>query len=271
MRLLSDRPIKHVPACVLATILTLAGTPRSVAAASGWGAGEGLTFAVRIAGLEVGRASVSIGEPGQLDGKRAILIHSRAEAVSLIKSLLSGYEDVVSTIDLSTLTPIKTKLTVHRGGNTRTVLTRHLKGKVEQEVTKGTHTRRRVYSLTEVSHDPMSALLSLRNRTFRRGQREHLYLVNGTKLFRYDFKTSTTDVPIRVGRHRYKTIRVSGVLEPVGWKRKKPPAKLTVWLSADARRIPLRVRTPGPIGNIELELSGYRPPKTAIPNSAVQL
>ena len=78
--------------------------------------GETMRFEVRMAGVLAGEASFATGEPGLVDGRRAIALSSRvgtAGAFALIKDIR---DDATTIIDLDSLRPISTVGDVRFGG-----------------------------------------------------------------------------------------------------------------------------------------------------------
>ncbi len=77
--------------------------------------GETMAYDVQLAGVLVGEAQLAVGEIGMVDGKKAIVVKSRAAtagAAALLKQLV---DESTTVIDVETGHPIKVDMLVVSG------------------------------------------------------------------------------------------------------------------------------------------------------------
>lgn len=108
--------------------------------------------------------------------------------------------------------------------------------------------------------DPLSTLFAFRKQILYKTMRFGANVSDGKKTVvgeAYVEGTDTIETPmgdISCFRVRLDVKHLSGVFK------KSPDAELLVWFSADARRIPVKVRSKVKVGHFTLELVGYQPP-----------
>src|SRR6185312_3875729 len=91
--------------CAGAEAMTLPPQPAAPAAGSaeathdlGLFPGESMTFEVRLGSILAGEAQLAVGEIGELDGHRAIVVKSRAATAGAVKLLKSFVDEATTTI-----------------------------------------------------------------------------------------------------------------------------------------------------------------------------
>lgn len=97
-------------------------TPAAMAPSSevGLNPGETMAFEVRLGGVLAGEAQLAVGNIGEVDGHRAVVVKSRAEtagAAALIKKIV---DQATTTIDMDTGRPLLLETLVEQGGTTTT-------------------------------------------------------------------------------------------------------------------------------------------------------
>jgi hypothetical protein len=130
---------------------------------------------------------------------------------------------------------------------------RYVKGELKHELEQ-----------PESVFDPMSVLFAFRSRVLFKTMRFGANVTDGKvsvvgEAYVEDLETVETpmgDIP--AFRVRIDVKHLSGVF------RNSPDAELLVWFSADARRIPVKVRSKVVVGHFTLELVDYRPPDASL-------
>jgi hypothetical protein len=226
----------------------------------GWGSGERITYRVAIAGLEGGRVAMSVGRPARRG--KTLRIRALGQTIPLISSIKRMQEELISLVNLVGLLPRHTTSDRIVGDESRVVET-EFRRLVHQRVIKGHRRFQGRRKIRGHRHDALSALFTLRSMRLRKGDRFKMRILAGTALW---------DVQVTVvGRERIytrrggrDTLRVDGVgrrilddgrLAP-GFKQRK----LSIWFSRDRRRVPLRLVGETKFGQVEGNLSSYRPP-----------
>jgi hypothetical protein len=74
----------------------------------GFAPGEQLAFEVRVAGVLAGEAQFAAGQPGIVDGRRAIAVTSVIKSAGAFALIKEVKDDVTSIIDLERMRPMRT-------------------------------------------------------------------------------------------------------------------------------------------------------------------
>jgi hypothetical protein len=231
----------------------------------GFAPGEQLAFEVRVAGVLAGEAQFAAGQPGIVDGRRAIAVTSVIKSAGAFAFIKEVKDDVTSIIDLERMRPMRTTSNVIFGARryqADTAFTDH--GARIQYTPAGESTRELVYDFRDaIVHDAHSSMALVRTWTAEPGERIALWVIGGRRLWRTEIWFVGTEViGTRLGNQ--PAIRLDGTsvrsrpdLTP---DPKKPPRNFTVWLSDDADRVPLRFSAHTELGDIIIDLVAYERP-----------
>jgi hypothetical protein len=228
--------------------------------------GETMAFEVRVAGVLAGEAQLAVGEVGMIDGKRALVVKSRAAtagAVALVKYIV---DEATTVIDVTTGTPITVENHVFSGGK-EIIASAKFAGKQADISYKRSdeptaHTTR-VNLGVDTLHDAHTAMAALRGWRPQPNTTRSVVVVGGRRLWRVDVKLIGSDtIGSAVGnRHALvfegQSFRTRTNLQP---ENGKPGRTFKVWLSDDADRVPLRVSAQTELGDIVMELTEYSRP-----------
>lgn len=190
--------------------------------------GELMEYEVSLRGITVGRVQVAVGEPGELDGRRAIIVKSAGASAGVVTLLGELTWEMTTTIDL----------------DTGYAVTENEKFTAVVAGTKKSDDNTRRWSPESTRHNLHSAAAALRAWQSQIGER------------------STTDV--HIGGATIDVALIDAAREAVG----NTPAvrydglaydrfKLSIWISDDDDRVPLRVRTETKFGDITVLLVRY--------------
>jgi hypothetical protein len=217
--------------------------------------GEVLTYEVSWAGyVSGGMATLAIKERRPAGpGHAAYYMVAEAKPSSLIERLYHLYYKAESIMDTETLRPAFATMYSDERGRTRLRTMKFLSnGQVDVEVKTRTLIQARV-QVPPQSLDPISALYTLRATPLRQGQTTVLTFVNNGTMYRLRAYAA--------GRESL----ASGLGPMPAWRlelavtddngRPATTRALTLWLSDDARRLPLRVQVGLPVGNFSLNLA----------------
>ena len=110
--------------------------------------------------------------------------------------------------------------------------------------------------------DPMSILFAFRKYDLYAGMRFAANVSDGKKsVVSEAVVEKREDVETDLGEFRCFKVKID-VKHLSGVFNKSKDASLYVWFTADARRIPVKVRSKVSVGHFSMELVGYRPPTT---------
>lgn len=231
----------------------------------GFAPGEQLAFEVRLAGVLAGEAQFVAGQPGTVDGRRAIAVSSIIKSAGAFALIKEVKDDVTSIIDLDRMRPLRTTSDVIFGPkryHAETEFSDH--GASIQFTPEGQATRSLVFDFGDaVVHDAHSSMALVRTWTAEAGERIALWVIGGRRLWRTEIWVVGTEViGTRMGNQ--SAIRIDGTsvrsradLTP---EPNKPPRNFSVWLSDDADRVPLRFSAHTELGDIVIELVAYERP-----------
>jgi hypothetical protein len=217
--------------------------------------GENLTYDVSYLSATVGTATLSVTEPKVPASDRAgYALMAEGQPGSLLQKVYPFYYKLESLLDTKKLLPIRASSYSRERGKVRTKTTTFsATGMAEYEIKTATVVHNKV-QVDKLSQDPLSLVYVLRAFTVR--------------------QDSPITVPVTDGGTTYKVrVRNLGpqqIVTPAGafsaWQLElavieengKPTAasrKLMLWISSDARKLPVRFDSPLALGSLVLTLS----------------
>jgi hypothetical protein len=243
-----------------------AGSATSHQAGLGLHAGETMAFEVQLAGVLVGEAQLAVGEIGTVEGRRAIVVQSRAAtagAAALVKRIV---DEATTVIDAESGAPISVQTNVEMGSKkvvaSAQFLPTHVVVKFQRQQDKQPSSFNVAYRGHKL-HDAHSAMAQLRGWTASPGTTRSVHVVGGRRLWRVDVTYVGEETIGTVTGNRRAVIyqgvsyRAKRDLSP---ETKKPARKFRVWLSDDADRVPLKVVAATELGEVVMQLTDYSRP-----------
>ena len=110
------------------------------------------------------------------------------------------------------------------------------------------------------SFDPLSMLFLFRTKALAPGFEFAAPVTDGEKSITGTAKVVKRET-IKTPAGEFDTLLVEPDVRNIGGVfRKSPNATLQVWITNDARRIPVRVKSKVAVGHFSMELTGYEPP-----------
>lgn len=239
-----------------APVLALAGGP------VGLTPGETMAFEVKIAGISAGEAQLAVGELGEFQGHRAVVVKSHAETVGVVAMARHIIDEQTTVIDFASGRPL-TLETVYEQNDQRSTASATFTGNVAEIVYrpaggKPPRTQRVDFGTTVL--DAHAAMAQLRGWRPARGDRRTVFVVSGRRPWRIDVTAVGEDtIGSAIGNRR--ALRFTG--EAYHTKRDLSPATprpartFAVWLSDDADRVPLKLTASTELGEITMDLTEY--------------
>ena len=220
-------------------------------------AGEFLGFDISWSDyLTAANATVTVKDKRSSFGSMAYYLVAEGQPVGLLAAIYSVYYKVDSLLDVYTLLPQRGSVFSQEGRHRRMQVTRfdQAQRRATYEMTTATVYKRDLH-LTSPAHDPLSALYILRTLSMRPGETTTIAVVNDGALFNVKIAVAgreTVDTPL--GRQPAWKL-IPRVLDSRG----KPAGdELTIWISDDARRLPLRIDARLDVGVFRLVLREAR-------------
>jgi hypothetical protein len=220
-------------------------------------AGEVLTFDISWSDyLTAANATVTVKDKRPSFGSTAYYLVAEGQPVGLLAAIYSVYYKVDSLIDVYTLLPQRGSVFSQEGRDRRMQVTRfdQAQRRATYEMTTAT-VHKRELRLTSPSHDPLSALFILRTLSMRPGETTTLAVISDGALYNVRVTVAGREpVDTPTGRQTAWKL-VPQVLDSRG----KPAGdELTIWISDDARRLPLRIDARLDVGVFRLVLREAR-------------
>jgi len=230
-------------------------------------AGEQITWSVTLLGVEGVRARLAVGQPGIEKGRRVVAVAAQAESAGILAAVKKVRDSVSSWIDVESGIPTRTISEVEMKGKTLEVqaIRRSRQPVADLVVKRGKGARELKESKRLPSfetHDPLSAILVLRNWTAANGSRAVFTTLGGLRIWRTDVVVEgREELSGPLGKRQ--TIRIAGVSRRmIGNRpdRRHKPRTFTLWLSEDPERIPLKIIATTEYGEILVSATSYEAP-----------
>ncbi len=256
--------------------------PRAV----GWGGGEALTYRIRLLGIEIARAGISVGRPRG----RQLQLRGRGETIPFVQLLVPLQEELVTRLDLDGMRPLRTTSRRREGDRRRKIDTVHRRwtadprkraALVEQTVTRTgeaaatTHRRRRPIAPPRTRRrrlagpvvDPLTALQIVRSAPLSPKHVMRLYVLDGTALFEIELRLAGKD-RLHTALGPRDCLRVEGVghrIHDDGRRIKgKRVRRGSIWLSANSGRVPVRLEGDTKFGFVNADITSYQAPRQGV-------
>jgi hypothetical protein len=238
---------------VLATVASLSGQtrPRPKDAAVPFSVGETLTFDVTWSTYLVAGSAVStVVEKRAAAGAYYIVADGRP--IPLLRRLYNLYYKMDTLLDTATLLPQQTSMYSEDGGGRRLSTMRfdRTRGKALYELQEET-TLKGEFEIPPQVQDGLSAVYILRTMTFKSGDRITLPVADDGSM--YSIQANATALErVRVPLGAMDAWRLNiAITDAQG----QPAARdAAVWISSDARKLPLKLQAELPVGHFVLLL-----------------
>jgi hypothetical protein len=228
--------------------------------------GESMAYEVRLAGMLAGEAQLAVGEIGNINGRRALVVMSRAAtagAAALIKRIT---DEATTVIDAETGRPISLETVVDIAGK-RTFASATFAGRFanvtyRREDEAAPHATKIDFG-TEALHDTHTAMAALRGWRAVPGTQRTVYVVGGRRLWRIDVTYAGGEtIGTPVGNRRAVIYDGSSyrAKRDLSIESSKPARSFRVWLSDDGDRVPLKVTARTELGDVVMDLTEYNRP-----------
>lgn len=213
--------------------------------------GEKLTFEVNYGFITAGYAEYSIPKIVKIAGRDAYNVKFNVSSVSTFDSFYKVRDRYETFIDVEGIFPWRFEQHIREGGYSRDFSAFFDQRKSKAKTSEGS------YEIPKYVHDIVSALYLAR--TF-----DYSKMKAGDKVYLENFYKDKT-YPLAILYKGKETVSVSAgkfdciILEPLVQEGGlfKSEGTIVVWLTDDALKIPVKVKTKVLVGSIDAELSGY--------------
>jgi len=258
--------------CATADAMTVpTGAPKSGLATApnnelGLNPGESMAFEVKLGGIVAGEAQLAVGEIGDLQGKRVIVVTSRAATTGAAELVRHVVDEASTAIDVATGKPLTLDANVETGDKKLTSHAAFVGTRVEVNFTKSDDPVPHGYKI-ELGKTPIfeahSAMAQLRGWRPTPGTTKQVFIIGGRRVWRVDvvlvgYETVGSVLGNRRAVHfKGSSFRARGNLT---LESSTPGRTFEVWLSDDADRVPLKLSATTELGDITMELTDYSRP-----------
>lgn len=205
--------------------------------------GEQASYAMTLAGVELGDAAFAVGEPGERDGRPTIVVAARADASGLISLVKQLGADGEASLDAATGWPIDAEGTLRWGGKEF-----HGALSYDGSVIDGAWYAADGTVIDSVyrdtggppTHNVFSAMSAVRAWEGTPGERRDLYLHGAVNVWRGALTWVGREV-IGTAKGNVAAVRIDGECRldsSDDWT-----IHVQIWVSDDADRVPLRMTT----------------------------
>jgi hypothetical protein len=237
-------------------------------ARTAFGPGEQARYRVQYLGVTAGTAQVTVGAPMKQWGKEVwpLVAVAKTESVAGVWPIKDKF---VSYWHSDTQRVLGSDMLEDENGRRRRVRVKHTEDGRSALVVKqkdGETPREYTHELVEGTLDVAGATFALRNRTLAVGQEYSYPVFTGSKSFMMKAKVEAKEsLSTSLGKREVYRLRVytefSGNL--------KSKRDMAVWMTADARHVPVRIEADLALGALVAELTEYEQGKVVAPAPAV--
>lgn len=251
--------------------MTLPQTAKPVAVTTstnevGINPGESMAFEVRIGGVLAGQAALAVGDIGEFEGKRAVVVKSRANTAGAAALLKRVVDEATTVIDLGSGRPMQLDTLVEQGSRKTTATAKFTGTVADVTYTRSDDPKPHTYKInfgTNTVHDTHSAMAQVRGWKPTPGTTRSVFVVGGRRLWRVDVRyVGNETIGSALGnRTAVKFEGASFRARPNFTVESEQPARtFTVWLSDDADRVPIKVIAHTELGDLTVDLTEYNRP-----------
>jgi hypothetical protein len=213
---------------------------------------------------------MAIGQPTIVDGKTVLPIHADAESSGLLAVVKTVHDEVSAWIDASTGLPLRSVGDSNTSGKElhAEISFDHAlhQAKIAYQIAKGAlqTTGRRLPE--GATYDPIGVILVLRGWDAPDGARAIFHTLGGRTVWRTELTVDGRELrDTKLGK--LSCVRMTGLsrrLSPsLVVDEKRPARQFTVWLTDDARRVPLEIIAHTELGDVAVKLTSYDSPPSA--------
>lgn len=244
---------------VLAALLVLVSAAPAQAELP-FGPGEKLSYNIYWTFILAGTATLETLETAPVDGRPAMHFRALAKSTPFIDTFYKVRDSIESWVDPAVTHAILYRKDQNEGDYIRNYLVRFDKnGNVAYRYSKGAF--KNAVIIPTGSFDPLSMLFLFRTKPLETGYEFAAPVTDGEKSITGTAKVLRRE-KIKTPAGEFDTLLVEPDVRNIGGVfRKSPNATLQVWITNDARRIPVRVKSKVVVGHFSMDLTGYEPPK----------
>jgi hypothetical protein len=257
---LPDRTLRSMKRVLALAVLLLVFAVAPVRAEIPFGPGEKLSYDLYWTFILAGSATLETLASDPVEGRPAVQFRALAQSTPFVDKFYKVRDSIESWVDADVTRALLYKKDQSEGDYVRHYLVRFDKnGNVAYRYSKGA--LKNAVMIPFGTFDPLSMLFLFRTKQLRVGMEFAAPVTDGEKSITGTAKVIRRET-IKTKAGEFDTLLVEPDVRNIGGVfRKSPDATLQVWITNDARRIPVRVKSKVVVGHFSMELTGYEPPK----------
>jgi uncharacterized protein DUF3108 len=215
-----------------------------------WKIGEYFQFSIDWNGLNGGNSLMQVQNVQRLEGRRVYRIVTKTESNSFVSKFYKVRDRAETYIDAESLYSRRFLKHLREGGYKKDVDVRF-----DQEARKAAYDDGSSFDVPARVHDVLSAFYYVRTRPLPTGATLLLPTHDNKKSYDMEVKVHKRE-RIQVPAGTFECVLVEPILKSEGVFKSK--GSILIWLSDDARRIPVMVKSKVPVGSITVSLTDLR-------------
>jgi len=215
-----------------------------------WKIGEYFQFSIDWNGLNGGSSLMQVQNLQRMDGRRVYHIVTKTESNSFVSKFYKVHDRAESFIDAESLYTRRFIKHLREGGYKKDYEIRF-----DQGAKKATYDDGSSLDVPARVHDVLSAFYYVRTQPLPSGGTIHIPTHDNKKSYDMEVLVHGRE-RIEVPAGKFDCVMVEPVLKSEGVFKSK--GSIYVWLSDDARRIPVLVKSKVPVGSISVSLTDMR-------------
>jgi hypothetical protein len=215
-----------------------------------WRIGEYFQFSIEWNGLNGGSSLMQVQNLHTVDGRRAYRIVSKTESNSFVSKFYKVRDRAESFIDAESLVSRRFVKHLREGGYKQ-----DLDVRFDQERHQAIYAGGPTLDVPPGVHDVLSAFYYVRTQPLTTGSTLSIPTHDNRKSYEMEVKVLRRE-QVEVPAGKFDCVLVEPVLKTEGVF--KSSGSILVWLSDDARRIPVLVKSRVPVGSISVSLTDMR-------------
>ena len=258
----------HLPPLLLALLLVLLLASSPARAEYPFAKGEKLSYELSWTFIRAGTATLETLPDAEAEGKPALLFRANAKSTPFIDTFYRVRDQIQSWVDPGVTRALLYQKDQSEGDYVRNYVIRfNPQGTMAYRYSKGA-LKNAVLTQTG-TFDPLSMLFLFRTKPLSVGYEFAAPVTDGDKAVVGKARVVKRET-ISTPAGEFDTFLVEPEVKEIGGVfRKSPDAKLQVWITADARRIPVRVKSKVIVGSFSMDLTAYEGPQAA-PDAATR-
>jgi hypothetical protein len=203
--------------------------------------------------MSAGTATLAVKERRPVSASAAAYdLVADGRPIGLVDTLYHAYYKAESLLDTRTLQPVMTTLFSEEGKRRNRRLTRFT-GRTSIEFQPEENAPVEKLAVPESSRDPLSTLYFLRAQQLKSGQAFAMPIVDGSDVYNTQWRVSGPE-PFSSNGTTTTAWRLSPTFAD-DHNRPIPSLRLTLWITNDARRLPIKLEVGLPVGTFVLTLT----------------